>query len=319
VYKIDWNSALLIIVVQDSSALDAGRGGGSDAVPPQLERAMLRDHPQFPAAMRACAASMVKLHNRSRFLGWFLSDRTLAILAHAAISLDADASDDDPQSGLSPGSFKSFCARTGMCGEGRATAILAFMRLTGHLEAETHPADRRITRLRPSDKLLETMRSRLGAEFAAVAMICPEIAPAAEQLGSREFEHQMSREFLTRFKIGARFIDHAPDLRLFVERDVGVMVLFALMLEADPAEPLPPANPVPLSIAALARRFRVSRTHVLRLIREAEAAGLMTRLGEKGEQISFAPKLQEGIKDFFAALFQLTALCAWRAVNEDRQ
>jgi len=292
-------------------------GGDPAGVPPQIEIAALQAHPQFSAAMRACMSAMVKLHSRSRILGWFLSDRTLAILAHAAISLAADARDDDPQSGLSPGSFKAFCVRTGMCGEGRATAILAFMRLTGHLEAEVHPADRRITRLRPSEKLLETMRARLSVEFAAVAMVCPEMAPAAGLLGSKEFERAIALEFLKRWRIGERFLDRAPALLLFAERDVGVIILFALMLEADPSGPLPPADPVTLSIAALARRFHVSRTHVLRLIRDAESAGLLTRLGEKGELVSLSPKLQQGIRDFFAAIFQLTALCAWHAVVDE--
>jgi AraC-like DNA-binding protein len=304
---------------QDSSALDIARGRESDSVPPQLEFAAFRNHPQLPAAMRATAGRLVDLHSRGRLIGWFLSDRTLAILAHAAICLDADARDDDTDTGLTPGRFKSFCTRTGMCGEGRVTAILAFMRLTGHLEAETHPADRRITRLRPSDKMLETMRTRLRTQFAGAAMICPEIAPAIERLGCREFERELSQEFLKRWAIGTRFVDHAPDMRLFLERDVGVMILFALMLGADPSEPLPPEKPIPLSIAALARRFNVSRTHVLRLIRDAEAEGLMTRTGEKGEQIFFAPRLQESIKSFFAATFQLTSLCAWNSVAQDRR
>lgn len=306
-------------MVQDSSALDAGGGGDSASVPPQLELAALRGHPQFPAAMRETASRLVDLHSRGRLIGWFLSDRVLAILAHAALCLDADARDDDTNSGLTPVRFKSFCARTGMCGEGRATAILAFMRLTGHLIAETHPADRRITRLRPSDKMLETMRTRLRAQLTGAAMVCPEIASAAERLGCREFERALGSEFLNRWAIGTRFVDHAPHMRLFLERDVGVMILFALMLEADPSEPLPPGKPVPLSIAALARRFNVSRTHILRLIRDAESAGLMTRLGEKGEQIAFAPKLRDGLRNFFASTFQLTALCAWRAVAEERR
>ena len=66
---------------------------------------------------------MIELHSRSRFLGWFLSDRVLAVLAHAAISLDADAHDDDTETGLTPGRFKAFCSRAVMCSEGRATAI----------------------------------------------------------------------------------------------------------------------------------------------------------------------------------------------------
>jgi hypothetical protein len=302
---------------QDSSAPDEGSGRDPAPIPPQLALAALRNHPQFPAAVRATATRLVDLHGRGRLIGWFLSDRTLAILAHAAICLDADATDDDTDTGLTPGRFKSFCTRTGMCGEGRATAILAFMRLTGHLVAETHPADRRITRLRPTDKMLETMRMRLRAQYEGAAMVCPEIAPAIERLGDRDFERELSREFLKRWAIGARFVDHAPDLRLFLERDVGIMILFALMLAADPSEPLPPAKPLPLSIAALARRFNVSRTHILRLIREAESEGLMTRLGEKGEQVSFDPRLQDCLRNLFAATFQLAGLCAWHAVAEE--
>jgi AraC-like DNA-binding protein len=303
---------------QDSPARDTASGRDPDFVPPQLELAALRNHPQFPAAMRATASRLVDLHGRGRLIGWFLSDRTLAILAHAAICLDADARDDDANTGLTPGRFKSFCARTGMCGEGRVTAILAFMRLTGHLVAETHPADRRITRLRPTDKMLETMRIRLRAQYEGVAMVCPELASAAGRLGDRDFERELSREFLKRWAIGSRFIDHAPDMRIFLERDVGVLILFALMLETDPSEPLPPAKPIPLSIAALARRFNVSRTHILRLVRDAESEGLMTRLGEKGEQVSFDPRLQDCLRNLFAATFQLSALCAWGPCTEIR-
>jgi hypothetical protein len=306
-------------MVRESPALEDEGGSGEEVVPPQLELDVLQTHVRFPEAMRFCASNMVRLHNRGRIMGWFLSDRTLAILAHAAVSLAMDARGDDPQSGLSPGSFKAFCTRTGMCGEGRATAILAFMRLTGHLEAEVHPADRRITRLLPSGKMLETMRSRLAAEFAAVAMVCPEVAAAADLLGSEDFEREMARQFLKRWRIGKRFLDHAPALRLFAERDVGMLILFALMLGADPSKPFPPAEPVPLSIAALARYFHVSRTHVLRLIRDAEAAGLVTRLGDKGELVSLSPKLQDGLRRFFATLFQFTALCAWRSAVEEGQ
>jgi len=305
---------------QDSPALDVGSSDDPGFIPESLQIAALRDHPLFPAAMRVAVSGLIKLQGKGgRMIGWFLSDRALAILAHAAICLDADARDDDPRTGLTPGRFKSFCSRTGMCGEGRATAILAFMRLTGHLEAETHPADRRITRLRPSEKLLETMRSRLQAQFAAAAVVCPEIAPAIERLGCRDFERELSLEFLKRWKLGTRFVDHAPALRLFMERDFGVMMLFVLMLEADPSDTVPPAKPIPFSIAALARRFNVSRTHILRLIRETEAAGLMSRLGAKGEQVSFSPELQEALRNLFAAMFQLSALCVSRPREEGRQ
>ena len=288
----------------------------AETIPPGFELAALRAHPLFPAAIRAHAESMVGLHSRSRMAGWFLSDRTLAILAHAAVSLDADVRDDDPRSGLTPGRFKAFCVRTGMCSEGRAAAILAFMRLTGHLEAGTHPADRRITRLRPSAKLLATTRSRIRAQSAAVAMICPAVAHGLDRLDRPDFEREMYVEFLRRFTSARRVVDQVPELRLFTERDVGVLILYALMLGADPLEPFPTGKPVPLSIAALARQFNVSRTHVLRLIRDGERADLLSRVGEKGEQVALAPQLQEGLRAMSAAVFQIGALCLRAAMSK---
>jgi DNA-binding MarR family transcriptional regulator len=192
---------------------------------------------------------------------------------------------------------------------------MAYMRLSGHLTAETHPADRRITRLKPTEKLLETMRSRLTAQLESVAMVWPEIGGAVDQLESPDFVRELGLAFLRHFTSGPRLIDQAPELRLFLERNEGALILYALMLGADPAEPLPPASAVPLSIKALARQFRVSRTHVLRLVRDAEASGLLFRVGAKGEQVVFAPRLQEGLRKLFATMFQQSAVSAWTAMQ----
>lgn len=299
---------------RDSTASSTGQGSDAGLVPPQLDADVIRAHPRFDEAMRASARAMVELHSRSRFLGWFLSDRALAILAHAAVALDADARDDDPRTGLTPGRFKAFCVDNGLCSEGRATAVLAFMRLTGHLGQQEHPADRRIMRLTPSPKLLETMRSRMRAQLTCAAMVCPEVAPAAERLGNRDFERRLGLEFVRRFSQGIRLVDQASTLRLFTERDVGALVLFALALQGDPADALPTDKPLPLSIAALARRFRVSRTHILRLVRDAESAGLVERVGDKGDRLVIKPQLAEDLRRLFVAVFRLASLCAWPLV-----
>ena len=68
---------------------------------------------------------------------------------------------------------------------------------------------------------------------------------------------------------------------------------------------------MPLSIEELSRRFRVSRTRVLRLIRDAESAGLLSRTGERGEHIVFGAALNDSLNGFVAASFQHVALCAW--------
>ena len=304
----------MLDVRPDSASLGA-TGGDSEPIPGPLETAVLRAHPQFPAAMRSSARSAVELYSRGRVMGWLMSDRTLLVLSLAAVSLDADTRDDDDRSGLTPGRFKAFCVQNRVCSEGRAAAVLAFMRLSGYIESAVHPADRRITRLKPSEKLREMTRSRLRAQLEAAAMICPEIAPAVERLDHPPFERRFYLQSLARFRSGMRLLTHAPVLRLFADRDVGLLVLYALMLGASASDGLPPAEPVPLSIAALSRRFRVSRTHILRLIRDAEAAGLLSRVGERGEQVRFSPELQDALRNFVAAGLQHVGVCAWRAME----
>ena len=285
-------------------------------LPFQLD--VLKAHPRFAEAMRATAVNSVEQHSRSRVTGWLLSDRTLAILALGSVCLDADTREDDSRSGLTPGRFKAFCVDNRVCSEGRAAAVIAFLRLSGYLEAETHPADRRITRLRPSDKLAEMVRMRLRSQIEVASILCPEIAPSAGFLADPDFARAFHCGLLGQFNAGMRLLANAPSVRLFAERDVGVLVLFALMLDADPSQALPPEGPMPLSIAALARRFRVSRTHILRLIRDAEAAGSLSRIGDKGELVTFSPELRDGLRNLLAAMFQFVGLCAWTVLAEWR-
>jgi hypothetical protein len=302
-------------VRQDSPALHVPAEIESNSIPPGFEITFMLSQPQFPSALRESVRVAVELYSRGRIMGWLMSDRTLLVLSLAGVCLDADTRDDDPGSGLTPGRFKAFCVQNRVCSEGRAAAVLAFMRLSGHLEATSHPADRRITLLKPSAKLREMTGSRLRGQLEVAAMIWPEVAPALERFDDPDFARPFYLESLNRFRSGMRLLSRAPTLRLFADRDVGVLILYALMLGATGADPFPARGPVSLSIAGLSRRFRVSRTHILRLIRDAEAAGLLSREGDRGELVSFSPELQEGVRDFVAAGLQHVAICAWRAIE----
>lgn len=279
------------------------------------DASILAAHPRFGEAMRTFAAGMIALHRRNRVMSWFLKDRPLAVIGHAVIYLDTRRHDGDPQSGLTPGRFRAFCRDNDLCSPGRAGAILAFLRFSGHVEAIPHPGDRRITRLRPSAKLLDMARARLAQQFAALALLRPDLAPAADALGQPEFETELYRRLGQWFIAGNRLLDPAPALRLFAERDCGMLILFALMLAgADDDLPVP-TRPVPISIAGLARQFQVSRPHVLRLIRDAEAAGSLTRGGPQGETVCFSPALAQDLRALHAGVFALFAHSAAHALQ----
>ena len=301
---------------RDSTARESGLGFEAELVPARYRLEVLLAHPRFAEAMRATARHSVEQYSRSRVAGWLLSDRTLAVLAVGSVCLDAETRADDSRSGLTPGRFKGFCVENSVCSEGRAAAVLAFLRLSGHLEAETHPADKRITRLRPSAKLREMVRTRLRSQLEVAAMLNPEIGPAAARLDEAAFARRFHCRVLAQYNAGMRLLAHSPAIQLFAERDVGVLVLLALMLGAGPGEPVPSEGRVPLSIAALARRFRVSRTHILRMLRDAEAAGLVARVGDKGEQLVFSPHLRNDLRNLVASMYQYVTVCAAAVLAE---
>lgn len=272
--------------------------------------AALRAHACFAAAMRASVESLIALHRRNRVMGWLLSERPLALIGHAVIYLHFDRRGDGAQTGLTSSRFRTFCTSNRVCSAGRASAILAFLRLTGHIEAVPHPGDRRVTQLRPSEKLMEIARARLERQFEAISLIRPDMTPSIAALGDPDFETVLFRNLGTWFVSGSRLLDRAPGLRLFAERDAGMLILWSLMLAGEAGDGPVPVKPVPISISALAKQFQVSRTHVLRLLRDAEAAGLLTRGCAKAETITISPDLAEDMQNLQAGLFQLLATCA---------
>ena len=88
-----------------------------------------------------------------------------------------------------------------------------------------------------------------------------------------------------------------PYFRVFMHRNAGIQIVHAL-LAADAADDFPPARPIAFSLSATARRFRVSRIHVRRLIDAAEREGLL-RYSDDG-MITLEPMGRKSIDTVFA-------------------
>jgi hypothetical protein len=105
-------------------------------------------------------------------------------------------------------------------------------------------------------------------------------------------------------------------LRPFAEHNAGIMILASLALAGGDGDTMPPRGAVHLSISELARRFSVSRAHVLRLLRDAAAHGLIERGTAGAETITFTPALAEALRQSVALLFLFFAGCAKRALDQ---
>lgn len=274
----------------------------------------LRAHPGFSRAMIASARGSVDLHRNSRIMNWMLSDRARALLPYVVFYLDATSRADDPRSGLTVSRAKALCAETGICSPGRAAAFMALLRFGGFVVPAPASVDRRVKRLVPSERLKVVQRERLARQFDAIAMVIPEVADALSMLDDAAFERAFWLYMGEQFIGGARVLDYA-DLGLFAERHAGMVILFSLMLAGSLDAATLPVGPVVTPLAEIARRFQVSRTHVLRLLRDAEAAGFIAR-DESSDRLRFLPPLVEKLQNMFAAIFLFMGGNARRAVAD---
>jgi hypothetical protein len=275
--------------------------------------AALCEHPRCPAAMRTLLADNVRLYRGNRILNYVGYDRGRLIVGILALYLHVDRRADDPGSGLTAQQLKALCAEQDVCSPGRARAMLSLLQLFGYL-ANAPASDGRHKQLAPTELLLTFLRERWSAMFGAAALVLPDIAAAPAALAREEYLAAFVRAVVDEFRTGVRTLAVTPVLRPFAEHNAGIMILSSLVLAGEATDTMPPGGPVQLSISELARRFSVSRAHVLRLLRAAEAQRLIERSVAGPETIRFLPPLSDALRQSVALLFLFYAHCARAAL-----
>jgi hypothetical protein len=277
--------------------------------------AALCEHPQFAAAMRALLADNVRLYRGNRILNYVGYDRGRLIVGILALYLHVTRRDDDPGSGLTAQRLKALCVEQDVCSAGRARAMLSLLQLFGYL-ARAPGADGRYKQLAPTPLLTSFLRERWNAMLGATALVLPEVAAARTALAREDFLAALVRGVVDQFRTGIRALAITPTLRPFAEHNAGIMILSSLALAGADDDTMPPSAPVHVSISELARRFSVSRTHVLRLLRDAGAHDLIERGTAGQETIAFTPVLSDALRKSVAMLFLFYAHCARTALAE---
>lgn len=268
------------------------------------ELAAVRANAAFPAAVRASAGLLVALYRGNRLLNAIINDRGRVTVSSLALHLHFCADPDDPRSGLTPARVKAIAAAQGFCSPGRAAAVLALMRWGGYLAPVGHGPQ-----LAATPALIALHRDRWRRQLAIIATLLPEGRQGLEAMDRPGFTAAYSAAQASQFFSGFRPIDYGPPLELFADRNCGFMILSSLIVSGDPDDTAVPSRPVPLSISALARRFGVSRPHVIALLRDAEAKGLLERIGPNGAEVRLSRSLAEATEGFFAAVYLFNARC----------
>jgi hypothetical protein len=105
-----------------------------------------------------------------------------------------------------------------------------------------------------------------------------------------------------------------PFIRVFLHRHAGMQTVHWMLLSAEKGDAFPPRRPISVPIASVARQLRVSRTHVDRLLNEAEREGLVRRDAES--MIEFTEMMQSDILFFISSMLIGLLICAAKSARD---
>jgi DNA-binding MarR family transcriptional regulator len=264
--------------------------------------AALRAQPKFAEAMWVSTAGLVARYEGGHLLNWLMDDRGRLLFSYFAIYLHFTRDPNDPSSGLTPTRMKALCAENDVCSPGRATAMLSLMRFAGYLTPDLTVIDRRQRRLLVTDKLTALIADRQRLHFSAMAPLFADGEALMRALDDPAFVGPLVIAMAERFRAGFRFLSHAPNMELFGTRNAALLILSDLLSRSGPDASKTRCE-VRFSISAMSRRFKVSRPHVLKLMRDAEAQGFLERVGNDGDRVVILRPLIDAAEEFFATMY----------------
>ena len=282
---------------------DATKGAGKIA--PEVF-ADIMGRPGFADACRASHKFSTERVGRNPLLARVTIDTSRLIYGYLVLYLDA-------QGAITLKAIQDMCRDIGLASHGRAQAILFHLRAIGYLQRDPESTDRRSRRYLPSPEMKAALRECLTDELRAFSRIEPEAGEMAKRFSEPEF----FRAFLMRFGKGTvdalKFRNQRP-IGHFSDSNAGLIMLWDVILSAKDGDVYPPRGPLKMSVRDLARKYGVSRTHILRLFRGAENKGLLTRNADD-QTVTLSEMFARDIAEFLSIIFLGLAVSAQHAFD----
>lgn len=271
----------------------------SDEVRNPLSPEDILAHPRFGAARAAYVRAMLSVHENQPTLNRLLIDGGTAFVFFAVIVMQAGYRPDDRTTWPTVQNLKGQMEGHGTASARRVHDIVRRLADIGYVQTARAESDRRTALLAPTEKMLAHDRMILAVYFTPLDVLLPEPGYPEPMQHDPVFQ-QIER------KISAAFMGHANGFILanktaafFLPRHAGFMILTKLIDLALRQEALgrDPDAPVEASFADLGRLFGTSRTHVRKLLMEAQDQGL-ARLD--GPRIALTRECRAGFDRYLA-------------------
>jgi hypothetical protein len=277
--------------------MDGGDLAEADETDPLSDAAVrrLRAHPRFHEAVQVLAAvNLAEYEAQDPATRWLTSDLGRAALYVGALMWDASPM------GLSVANLAAGAAATGAASRGRVLAFVQYAHQAGRIVVPPGPEPWVRRRLTLAPSFMTPLQDLVKGGLRAAALLDPEIAESLRRLSQ-----QASLERIVRG--GAQLIFDRPLLlqnpggpfrEIFVGRDGGMRVLQHLLSSQPAGRGLLEA--AEFSRSELSRRYGVSRTHINRILADAQAAGALTLLSP--DRVAFSPAFSDEVEAYFASM-----------------
>jgi DNA-binding transcriptional ArsR family regulator len=167
----------------------------------------------------------------------------------------------------------------------------------GYLEARQSPSDRRVRVLTPTAKMLEEDQDWLVAQYLPLQTLFPK--PGYGPIMRRDASFQLAQRLVASgfFAFGAQLMASNPVVMRFMHREAGMTILMKLMQLVGCKGR---AAREEILYSNIGKRLGVSRTHVRKVLQEAEGDGLV-HLGKRGGRfVDVSPALVQAFDRFVA-------------------
>jgi hypothetical protein len=266
--------------------------------------------PGFPDACRLVLKYALERTGRNVLMTRVTKDISRLVYGYIVLYLDA-------RGGITLTAIQDLCQEVGIAGRGRARMLLFHLRAIDYIRPTPKGSDRRVQHYLPSPDMQASLRDAVSDELRAFSPVEPAAAHAADRLVEPEFfKAYMLRlgQAVTRaLKIRpVRLLSH------FSERNAGLIILWDILASAEEGDVYPPRGRLQMSVSGLADKYEVSRSHVFRLLRDAEQLGLLKR--DPDEQTGvIAEELRQDLIGYHVDIFTGLAMCAHHALMSDHE
>ncbi len=243
-------------------------------------------HPRMAEARRLYLDRFLAIYGDDPFMARLLIETGRFLVFLVAVVLAAGHDPARRETWFTVGRLKREMATFGLASDRQIDHLVGRLVAVGFMTVEPAAGDRRVRVLKPTEAMLAHDRAWLAAHYAPLTVIgrFADYAPAMRQ--DPAYHVAQRRTSIAFLPFSGRLLAMAPELMLFFNHAAGHIVSASLIQAAMGADDLHAAVPY----ADVGERFGVSRTHVRKIVVEAEEAGLVRLHGLGGHRVEILPR-----------------------------